>query len=244
MKLSTGLLTLCIFLFAGCRENLPEQRKIPYTPETIVMPDTVTVGETFAIKASITLDNGCQSTGDVFRERNEQVIKLGYSKKRASEGEGPCPQSVSYFLDNQQFTLNKTGTYEVEVLKGTGAPARTYELTVVEDQPKTSYRWGLSIVNGALSDSMVSNLVLHATSDQVYSPQEAGLDTANHYDFNLVEQNLASVALDGASENTLYYSVLQSQKPDSVLNFKAFSPHLVGVKARKGIPQVIYQEFF
>jgi len=239
MKLFNGLLTICILLFAGCRENLPDQRKVAYTPETIVMPDTVATGQSFAIRASVTLANGCQSKADVFRKRNDQVIKLGYSKKRASDGEGPCPQNVSYFLDKQQFTLNQTGIFKVQVLNKRGAPAKSYEITVVENQPEISYRWKLG------SDSIVSNLVLHATSDQVYTPQEAGLDTANHYYFNQVDpEKPASVTLNEVSENTLYYSVLQNPKPDSILNFKAFSPHLIGVRAQKGVPQVIYKENF
>ncbi len=239
MKPFTGLLTICILLFAGCRENLPDQRKVAYTPETIVMPDTVATGQSFAIRASGTLTNGCQSKADVFRERNDQVIKLGYSKKQASEEEGPCPQNVTYFVDKQQFTLNQTGTFKVQVLKKTGSPAKTYEIRVVENQPETSYQWKLE------SDSIMSNLVLHATSAQVVTLQEAGLDTSNHYDFKRVDpEKPASVTLKDASENTLYYSVLQNQKPDSVLNFKAFSPHLIGIKAQKGIPQVIYKENF
>ncbi len=140
-----------ILLSAGCDKSVNEPavdfQTSVYIPHLTIMPDTVLLNDTFELKASVFLANGCQVFDSLSIQKDQKEIGLTYVKKEFQDKQFDCNPRETFILEKRRFSFGKPGQYRFKFQNGNGNTVKTQTVTVTADTPELNYEWQLRLQN-------------------------------------------------------------------------------------------------
>jgi hypothetical protein len=149
-----------------------------YVPHLTIMPDTVLPNDTFELKASVFLANGCQVFDSLKIQRDQKVIRLTYKKKEFQDDQFECNPRETFVLEKRRFSFGKAGQYQFKFQNGQGNTAKTQTVTVSSDTPQQNYEWQLRLQNTNVELPSARQLsVAYKEKLGITLPNAPGVDT-------------------------------------------------------------------
>lgn len=171
-----------ILLTVGCDKSVNEPavefKQSVYIPHLTIMPDTVLLNDTFELKASVFLANGCQVFDSLGIQRNQKQISLTYVKKEFQDDEFDCNPRETFILEKRRFSFGKPGQYRFKFQNRNGNTVKTQTVTVTADTPEQNYEWQLRLQNPNVELPSASQLsVAYNRKLGITLPDAPGVDT-------------------------------------------------------------------
>lgn len=209
------LISTCAGLTA-CDKSVNEapaefEREV-YIPHLTIMPDTVLPNDTFRLKASVFLENGCQLFDSLGINRQNRTISLTYQKKELQNKDFSCNPRETFILEKRIFSFKQQGDYTFAFKNGNGNTVKTQTVTVAADTPAQNFEWQLRLANTDVPRSTLDQLlVAHKEDIGPTVPDAPGVDTIYREAMNRVndtfyQYKVRTVEADSVIFDSLRYS--------------------------------------
>ena len=232
---------LCTHCDQSVNEPAVNFEEMVYVPHLTIMPDTVLPEDTFQVRASVFLANGCQVFDSLKIRRNNKRITLTYRKKEFQDEDFECNPRKTFILEPSRFSFSKTGEYRFRFQDQDGNIAKTQSLTVSTDTPQQNFEWQLRLKNTDIPQAKLDQLkVSYKEKLGVTLPDAPGVDTVFMDSMARVNDTLyafsrPTVLIDSVAIDSLTYSLVSGN--DSML--REFSPTTTENTIRRGYTEVI-----
>lgn len=189
-----------------------------YIPHLTIMPDTVLANDTFRLKASVFLENGCQLFDSLGISRQNRTISLTYQKKELQNKDFSCNPRETFILEKRIFSFGQQGNYTFAFKNGRGNTVKTQTIAVVTDTPSQDFEWQLRLTtNTDIARSALDQLlVAHKEDIGPTVPDAPGVDTIYREAMNRVndtfyQYKVRTVEADSIVFDSLKYSFKVSE---------------------------------
>lgn len=219
------------FYMSGCDKSVNEApvtfKRSVYVPHLTIMPDTVLVNDTFALKASVYLANGCQVFDSLGIQRTNQTVRLTYRKKEFQNKDFNCNPRETFIKEIRTFSFSQPGQYAFAFVDSNGTVAKRQSVRVSADTPDQNFEWQLRLKNADIPESTLDQLmVTYRERRNNVLPDAPGPDTIFRNEMKRVNDTLYrviknSVLIDSMQADSLAYTFRIGEKPAMADTFSA-----------------------